>query len=139
MLTPADLERLFTPLPDATPVWDACTSLLCALTLPLMTSTAPSYPDNVALAAGGGLPIDVFLGLWCLLLRYERTRTVYAVLQLGYWRAAQSLVRWVEPGTSSASSASSASIASGERQTVHCCVVGKDGIGKVGVARGCDA
>lgn len=129
VLTPTDLERLFTPLPDATPVWDACTSLLCAFSLALMASTSPSFPDNVALATGGGLPIDVFLGLWCLLLRYERTRTLYAVLQLGYWRAAQSLVRWVEPGAKGAG---------GERQTVHCCVVGQDGIGKVRVARRCE-
>ena len=120
MLTAADLERLFLPLPDATPVWDACTSLLCWLLCCITPSIAPPYPDNVALTATGGLPIDVFLGLWCLLLRYERARTVYAVLQLGYWRDAQALGRWAEPGD--------------ERQTVHCCVVGKDGIGKVGVA-----
>ena len=120
MLTPADLERLFAPLPDATPVWDSCTSLLCSSACEFTPSISPPYPDNVALTREGGLPVDVFLGLWSLLLRYERTRTVYAVLQLGYWRDAQSLVRWVESGEGS------------ERQTVHCCVVGKDGIGKVG-------
>lgn len=58
-------------------------------------SVSPPYPENVGLTKNGGLPIDVFLGLWFLVLRYECVRTVYSVLQLGYWKDYASLVRWV--------------------------------------------
>lgn len=95
MLTPDDLKALFAPLPDASPVWESCSSLLSCSRGGMRYSVSPPYPENVGLTQNGGLPIDVFLGLWFLVLRYECVRTVYSVLQLGYWKEYTSLVRWV--------------------------------------------
>lgn len=96
-------------------------------------SVSPPYPENVGLAKNGGLPIDVFLGLWFLVLRYECVRTVYSVLQLGYWKDYASLVRWVKYRNTGGVRGSDEK----DRQVVHCCFVGKDRTGKVRVA-GCD-
>ena len=90
---------------------------------------SPPYPENVGLTKNGGLPIDVFLGLWFLVLRYECVRTVYSVLQLGYWKDYTSLVRWVRYRKTGGVRGSDEK----DRQVVHCCFVGKDRTGKVRV------
>lgn len=104
LLTVSDLKEMFAPLEENRPPWETCNSIfLTPEILDTNSSTEMSY--------------QTFLGLWSFLLHIDPRFTLYSLLQLGIWQDYHSLLRWVSSNQA-------------DRCIVHCCIVGKNGVGK---------
>lgn len=114
LLSSSDLEDMFASLEGNRAPWETCDSIL------LLTSCVLIYsltPENIEITSSTEMNYQTFFGLWSFLLHIDPRSTLYTLLQLGYWQDYHSLIRWVSHDQA-------------DRHIVHCCVVGKDGVGK---------